>query len=194
MEVFHLAFARTPEGPTMLVAAANVAGHRSKGKVQEDPIIWRNCGQVVMPRGQQEASESAIQAARRAFLEVSGIDLESPAVRTAMGCIGDPEVRRLQDLDGKRFLCVYQEIAGSSPLVQAVNKNISAGRVADDELHDASQVAASGAIEIFGVRPFNEGWRLDQFEVLVPPWSGAALEHMFDPFDWFVIAAGKIPG
>lgn len=178
----------------MIVAAKNFAGHRSGGKTQKDPIIWNNCGQVVIPGGGIKGGEGPTVAGQREFCEETGVDLREDKVRRAMHCLGPAVACLLKDREDRQFWCVYQAIASDSQLVRTVNENIKASIPEDDELHDAGLASVGRAGSVFGPCSLDRDWRSEQFRVLVPPWSEQALERSNDPFDWFLIAAANIPG
>ncbi len=192
MQCYHLPYMAGRAGADVVLAAKNIFGNRSHGRWQQAPIIWNNCGQLVIPGGRKDAIETPLRAAQREYFEETGVDFRDTAVRAAMMCIGEPVLKIFRP-DPGGYCCAYQMVSNASPLVGAVNANIGAGVPADDELHDAGLAAGQHAVGLFGP-PQLAGWRQAQFNLLPPNDQALAMQKMADPFDWFVRCVEHLVG
>ena len=192
MQCYHLPYMAGRAGADVVLAAKNIFGNRSHGRWQPVPIIWNNCGQIVIPGGRKNAGETDLQGAQREYFEETGVDFRVAAVRAQMICIGEPVLKVFRP-DPGGYCCAYQMVSTTSPLLATVNANIAAGTPADDELHDTGLAAGQHAVSLFGP-PQLAGWRLTQFNQLGPNDQAIAMQRMADPFDWFVRCVEHLVG
>lgn len=132
----------------VLLATKRVLGARFNG-APAVPTLLNGAGQACFPGGGIGVGETPRQAARREFLEETGIDILSPPAIALYNVQGNHLINSGAGAPpGNQYSTLYVQLANLldlQNLSNAINVNIGANAPLDDELN-TTQVVAEGAV------------------------------------------------
>jgi 8-oxo-dGTP pyrophosphatase MutT (NUDIX family) len=190
----------------VLMGRKNIIGYKAKGKTQTTPIVWNNAGQWVISGGGKDLTDSDEgEAAMREFFEETGIDFRLRKQLEYYGFHSTIKTKLFPlSSSSPDFSVTYILFEDWEGMARDINKNIAAGKVADDELHEVTWSRQDAAKKLLGLaQGSTQGWIQPQIDALLKLADGDKMKladakkklkkQMNKPWDWFEMAIDNLP-
>ncbi|MCU0546788.1 MAG: NUDIX hydrolase [Oscillatoriaceae cyanobacterium Prado104] len=182
----------------VLMGLKNIISYKAKGIKQTKPIVWNSAGQWVISGGRKDLTDSdATEAAMREFFEETGIDFRLREQLEYYGFHSKIITELFPNSSSPDFSVTYILFEDWEGMARDINKNIAAGKVTDDELHEVAWSRPDAAKKILGLPDISTyAWMQvqdkDARSKLVDA-DTILKKQMSKPWDWFEIAIDNLP-